>query len=97
MPRSKKSAATAELKTSAASPPLEAKLWLAADTSRSSANAPQHELRALGLMLLNFILGWFEVMQSVLRGQPLSCLGCDPIWRDGYLARSIFLESEATS
>ena len=60
MPRPKKSAATAESKTSAANLGFEAKLWLAADKLRNNMDAAEYKHVVLGLMFLKYISDSFE-------------------------------------
>ena len=52
MPRPKKSAATAESKTSAANLGFEAKLWLAADKLRKNLEPSDYKHVCLGLIFL---------------------------------------------
>jgi type I restriction enzyme M protein len=90
MPRPKKSAATAESKTSAANLGFEAKLWLAADKLRNNMDAAEYKHVVLGLMFLKYISDSFEEMHSALHEGKGSYAGSDPEDADEYRAENVF-------
>jgi type I restriction enzyme M protein len=90
MPRPKKSAATAESKTSAANLGFEAKLWLAADKLRNNMDAAEYKHVVLGLMFLKYISDSFEEMHSALHEGKGSYAGSDPEDADECRAEHVF-------